>query len=81
MGKKKTRYGTLTEKILKLCPNAEFEDDDGHLIIKTGFAYPEDEQEDDILQSLGEVDDEVDEDEEDGYDEDEDEDEDEVDED
>lgn len=53
--KKVLSYNQLVDKILKLCPNAEFgEDAAGQITIETGFAMNGDE--DEPLEPLSEID-------------------------
>ena len=74
--KKIPSYNELVDKILALCPNAEFgEDEDGQITVETGYVQGVDE--DEPLEPLSEID----EDALDGEDEDEDEDDDDEDED
>jgi hypothetical protein len=53
--KKIPSYNELVDKVMALCPNASFkEDDDGQVVIETGYAQPSDE--DEPLEPLSEID-------------------------
>ncbi len=78
MPKKLPSYNQLVDKIMAICPNAEFHtDEDGQVIIDTGYAM-DGEDEDAPLEAISEIDDDADleDDDEDDDDEDDDEDED-----
>lgn len=54
--KKLPSYNELVDKIMAICPNAEFEEDnDGQIVVKTGFAM-DGADEDEPLQPLSEID-------------------------
>lgn len=79
--KKIPSYNELVDKVMALCPNASFkEDEDGQVVIETGYAQPADE--DEPLEPLSEIDeDALDEDDEEDDEEDLDEDEEDLDDD
>lgn len=57
--KKIPSYNELIDKIMAICPNAEFnEDNDGQIVIETGFAM-KNADEDEPLEPLSEIDDDA----------------------
>lgn len=72
--KKIPSYNELIDKIMAICPNAEFgEDNDGQITIETGYAM-DGTDEDEPLQPISEIDEDAGLEDEDSEDEDEDED-------